>query len=180
MKRSLILSVLAIAAALGLLAFGGTQALFSDTQIASGDVNAAPAGSIDLRLNDVSLPCGITNVSQDEITFEQIENLMPGQSVTCFVGLQNQGTEAFDVDVLGADLGLSLLDVCDGPGDDFTVTLAKGADVDGDDPDAGKARVVPGKIDTASITVQLNPSATNDCQGDAGFVSVRFTASSIP
>jgi predicted ribosomally synthesized peptide with SipW-like signal peptide len=103
MKRSLITSALVIAAAAGLLAIGGTQALFNDSQVASGDVNAAPAGSIDLRLNDVSLPCGITNVSEDEITFEQIENLVPGESVTCSVELENQGTESFVVDLLGAD-----------------------------------------------------------------------------
>ena len=180
MKRPLLVSALFIAAAVGLLAIGGTQALFSDTQVASGDVNAAPAGSIDLRLNDVSLPCGITNISEDEITFEQIENLMPGQSVTCFVELENEGTEAFDVDVLGADTSLSLLDVCDGPADDFTILLAKGTDTDGDDLIASTARVVPGVADTASITVTLDLAASNDCQGDAGFVSVAFTAASIP
>lgn len=95
-------------------------------------------------------------------------------------GAAEPGAEAFDVDVLGAVLGLSLLDVCGGGGDDFTVTSAKETDVDGDDPEASRARVAPGKIDTASITVQLNPTATSDCQGDAGFVSVRFTASSVP
>jgi predicted ribosomally synthesized peptide with SipW-like signal peptide len=180
MKRSLITSALVIAATAGLLAIGGTQALFNDSQVASGDVNAAPAGSIDLRLNDVSLPCGVTNVIEDEITFEQIENLLPGESVTCFVELENQGTEPFDVDVLGADTSSSALDVCDGAGNDFTITLAKGTDTDGDDPDASTARVAPGIEDTASITVELNLAATNDCQGDAAFISVAFTASSIP
>jgi hypothetical protein len=180
MKRSIVTSALIIVAAAGLLGWAGTQAVFNDSQVASGNVNAAPAGTIDLRLNDVSLPCGITNVSQDEITFEQIENLLPGQFVQCFLRLQNQGTAPFDVNVLGADTSASLLDVCDGLGDDFTITLAKGTDVDGDDPSLTTARVAPGVQDTVSITVTFNLAATNDCQGDAAFVSVAYTAASIP
>jgi predicted ribosomally synthesized peptide with SipW-like signal peptide len=179
MKRSILTSALIIAAAAGLMAIGATQALFNDTQTASGDVNAAPAGSIDLRLNDGTPACGITNLSEDEITFEPFENLLPGESVTCFIELENEGTESFDVDVLGADTSASVLDVCDGAGDDFTITLAKGTDTDGDDPDASTARVAPTVIDTASITVMLNLSASNDCQGDAAFISVAFTAESI-
>lgn len=180
MKRSIVASALLIAAATGVLAIGGTWAVFSDSQIASGDVNAAAAGSIDLRLDDVSLPCGLTGPTQDEITFEPLENLAPGGFATCSVQLVNQGTAPFDVNVLGANTSASILDVCDGAGNDFTISLAKGTDTDSDDPSLTTARVEPGVADTASITVTFNPAATNDCQGDVSFISVVFTASSFP
>jgi predicted ribosomally synthesized peptide with SipW-like signal peptide len=180
MRRPILGSLLIMVLAVGVLAFGGTYAAFTDSQTASGDVNAAPAGSVDLRLDDVGPPCGITNISQDELTFESFENLLPGQFVTCSVKLVNIGTSPFDVDVTGADTSLSLLDVCDGAGNDFTISVANGADTGGDDPDADTARVAVGASQEAAITVTFNAGATNDCQGDAAFVSVKFTASSIP
>jgi hypothetical protein len=179
MNRSTATSIITIIAALGLLAFASTQALFTDSQTATGAVNAAP-GNVDLRLNDVSLPCGITNISEDEITFESFENMLPGDSVTCAVELENEGSAPFDVDVTGAATGGSILDICDGPGDDLTVTVNKGADTDADDTLASTARVEPGVADTALIQVTFNITASNACQGLAALVSVEFTANSVP
>jgi predicted ribosomally synthesized peptide with SipW-like signal peptide len=180
MKRSIFGSLLVIAAAIGVVAFGGTWAVFTDSQTASGNVNAAAAGSITLRLDDVSLPCGTTDPSHDEITFEGQELLVPGEFFTCSVKLVNIGTSPFDVDMTGADTSASILDVCDGPSDDFTISLAKGPDTGGDDPDADTARVAVGASQEAAITVTFDPLATNDCQGDTVLVSVLFTASSFP
>jgi hypothetical protein len=179
MYRSLVTSALIIASALALVAFTGTQALFVDSQTASGGVNAAP-GNVDLRINDVGLPCGVTNVSENEFTFEAIENLMPGDTVTCEVELENEGSLPFEVNVTGADTSASELDVCDDTTDDFTVTLTKGTDTDGDDTLANAATVAAGAADTAFIEVSLSLAASNACQGLAAVVSVEFTATSIP
>jgi hypothetical protein len=179
MNRSTVFSALTILAALGLCAVAGTQAIFLDSQTATGTVDAALA-NVDLRLNDVSLPCGITNISEDEITFEAIENLVPGDSVTCQVGLENEGSEPFDVDLAAVDMSGAILDVCDGPGDEFTVAVSKGTDTDGDDPSLTTSRVAPAAVDTAAIQVTLGAGASNACQGLAALVSVKFTAASIP
>jgi hypothetical protein len=178
MKRSILTSVALITAAASLVTLGTTGALFNDTRTASGVI--AAAGSIDLWLNDGSPECGDSNPVADEITFEGPEDLLPGESKTCLIELENVGTDPFHVDVTGADTSASLLDVCDGPGPDFTVTVTKGTDTDSDDPDAHTARVEPGVFDAAAITVTFNASASNDCQGGVVFVSVAFTAASIP
>jgi hypothetical protein len=179
MNRSTVLSVLTILVALGLSVVAGTQAIFVDSQTATGSVDAAP-GDVDLRLNDVSKDCGITNVSEDEITFEAPENLLPGDAVTCQVGLENEGSQPFDVDLAAVDTSGSILDICDGPGDEFVITVTKGTDTDGDDPSATVSRVAPGTTDTASIQVTFGAGASNACQGLAALVSVTFTAASIP
>jgi len=178
MNRSIGISVLSFAAALALLAVAGVHAVFDDSQTATGSVNAA--GAVDLRLGDVSLPCGVTDISEDEITFEEIENLVPGDAVTCEVSLKNQGSTPFDVNVTGADTSLSLLDICDSPADDFTIDVVKGADTDGDDTLGSTARIDPGVTDTAFITVTFDIGASNACEGIAAFVSVRFTAVQAP
>jgi hypothetical protein len=175
----LVTSALIIAAALAFLAFAGTQALFVDSQTATGDVNAS-SGDVDLRIDDVGTLCGFSSVSDNEITFELFENLMPGESVTCQIELENKGSLPFEVDVTGADASGSELDICDDPSDDFTVTLTKGTDTDGDDTLANAATVAPGVADTAFIEVSFSLAASNDCQGLAAVVSVEFTATSIP
>jgi hypothetical protein len=179
MNRSTLVSIVVILASLSVLGVVGTQALFVDSQTASGTVNAAPA-DVDLRLNDVSLPCGISNMSEDEVTFEAIEDLVPGQSVTCQVELENEGSQPFDVDLNAIDTSAAILDLCDGPGDEFVISVAKAVDTDGDDPSATSVRVAPAIGDTVAIQVSFNAGASNGCQGLAAFVSVGFTATSIP
>lgn len=184
MNRSILVSTLIIGAVTALIAIGGTQAVFNDSQTASGSVDAASAGSIDLRLSEVVGGCGPTNSSQDEITFEgPDENLLPGQSRTCEIVLKNQGTAPFDVNVTSPDTSGSDLDVCDGLGDDFTIVVTKGTDTGGDDTVASAARVAAGVSDTAFIKVTFNAGASNACNNpliDAAFVSVKFTATNVP
>ena len=184
MKRSMLLSTLIIGAVVALLVVGGTQAVFNDSQTASGDVNAAPAGSVDLRLSEPLGGCGPTGGTDDEITFEgPEENLLPGEFRTCEIVMKNQGTVAFDVDVTSTDNSASDLDVCDGPGDDFTIEVTRGPDTGGDDTLASTARIAPGASENAFIKVTFNASATNACNDpliDAAFVSVKFTATNAP
>jgi predicted ribosomally synthesized peptide with SipW-like signal peptide len=180
MKRSIFGSLLVMALAVGVFAFGGTYAAFTDSQTASGSVNGAPVGSINLRLSEAGPLCGLTGPTDDEVTFDGLEGLLPGGFRTCSVQLVNIGSEPFDVDVIGADTSGSTLDVCDGLGDDYTVSLAKGPDTGGDDPDADRARVTAGTFQEAAITVMLNPGVSNDCQATVADIKVLFTASSIP
>jgi predicted ribosomally synthesized peptide with SipW-like signal peptide len=150
LKRSILLSTLAIAAALTLLAVAGTQALFTDSQTATGDVNA---GTLDLYLLE---PSGDDSAG-DEVIFEGAENLLPGQTANYTLRISNVGTAAITIAAL--DFSGSSGGECDADnvGDEFIPSIA-GVLV-GD-------TIPAGAFVDATVSVQLLAAADNDCQGD--------------
>jgi predicted ribosomally synthesized peptide with SipW-like signal peptide len=153
MTRSILFSLLAIGVAATVVAFAGTQALFTDTQTASGDVNA---GTIDLYLleSDAS-----DDNAADEFVFELpvSENLLPGEFATDGLRFRNDGTAPLTITSL--DFSTSIGADCDpgNPGDEFVPSIT-GIAVGDVIPVAG--------IDDATLRVDLVAAAGNPCQGD--------------
>jgi predicted ribosomally synthesized peptide with SipW-like signal peptide len=150
LKRSILLSTLAIAAALTLLAIAGTQALFTDSQTATGDVNA---GTVDVYLLE---PSG-DDTAGNEVSFEGAENLLPGGTANYTLRIRNDGTAPLTIAAL--DFSGSTGGECDAanPGDEFVPGIA-GVLV-------GDVIAVGAFVD-ATVSVQLVAAAGNDCQGD--------------
>lgn len=164
MKRAVLLSAFVIAAVTAVAAYTGTQALFSDTQSASGTVNA---GTINLYITDVT---GVDDAGENDNIFNATaENLLPGESTTWTIALRNDGNRPFSVssDATGSS-GFEC--DADNPGDDFSVTVTP----------SSIASISPGFTSNVDITVALDADADNDCQGDAFNVLVAFTANQIP
>jgi predicted ribosomally synthesized peptide with SipW-like signal peptide len=151
MKRSILVSSLAISAALTLLAIAGTQALFTDSQTATGDVNA---GTVNLYLLE---PAG-DDTGEDEVIFEGTENLLPGQSANYTLRISNTGTAPFTISSL--DFSGSSGGECDAvnPGDEFAPSITGVAVGDS---------IAAGAFVDATVTVTLLAAAGNACQGDA-------------
>jgi predicted ribosomally synthesized peptide with SipW-like signal peptide len=151
MKRSILLSSLVIAATIAVLAVAGTQALFTDTQTATGDVNA---GTINLYLLE---PGGGDDTGENEVIFELTENLLPGDSASYGLRLRNDGTAPLEIAAL--DFSGSLGADCDAAnvGDEFvpSITGVLVGDVIG----------VGAVLDT-TVEVDFSALAGNDCQGD--------------
>lgn len=153
MKRSILLSLLVVGVAATLLAVAGTQALFSDSQTASGDVDA---GTINLRIEDgINNDGGPDANAEGEFIFEGSQALLPGGSVSHPLVLQNIGTSAWKITSLTfANTGAE----CDAGnlGDDFSAGLTSIAVGD----------VVPaGGSESGSVNVSLASGAGNPCQG---------------
>jgi hypothetical protein len=173
MRRSVLLSTLVIGAVIAVLAAVGTQATFTDTQQASGDVNAA---GINLYLSDVT---GADDTGEDEAIFNaSAENLLPGQTASWTIKLRNVGTSAFDVTADSS--GSTGLD-CDGGGPDFSIAVSTASDNGGDNH--GVAHIAPeatagpiGGTEDVKIDVTLAAAATNACQGDVANIVVDFDA----
>jgi predicted ribosomally synthesized peptide with SipW-like signal peptide len=151
MKRSILLSTLVIGAVVAVLAVAGTQALFTDSQTASGDVNA---GTLDLYLLE---PSTADDAGANEIIFEGTENLTPGNFVTYGLRIRNDGNVPFSIAAL--DFSGSLGAECDAgnAGDEFVPSI-NGVLV-GDVVAAG------GVVDT-TVRVDMAAGAGNDCQND--------------
>jgi predicted ribosomally synthesized peptide with SipW-like signal peptide len=150
MKRSILLSAMVIATAVTVLAVAGTQALFTDSQTASGDVNT---GTINLYLLE---PSTADDNGEDEFIFESTENLLPGQSAQYDLRLRNDGTAPLTITAL--DFSGSIGADCDGtnPGDEFVPTIV------GVSP--GAVIPVGGVVDT-TVHVSFAAAADDDCQG---------------
>jgi predicted ribosomally synthesized peptide with SipW-like signal peptide len=151
MNRSILFSLLAIAVAATVIAVAGTQALFTDTQTASGDVNA---GTIDLYL----LESADDDNGEDEFVFDLPvdENLLPGETATDSLRLRNDGTATLEI--TGLDFSTSTGGDCDpGPAGDEFVPSITGVIV-GD-------TIAPGAFIDATLEVELLAAAGNPCQG---------------
>jgi len=156
MKRSILLSLLIMGVAGTVLAIAGTQAVFTDSQTASGNVNA---GTLDLYL----LEDGGDDNAADEFVFDIpagttdfLENLLPGESASDTLRLRNDGTATLTIDSL--DTSGSTGKECDATnvGDDFTVLITGVAVGD---------TLAPGATVDATLTVTLDADVDNDCQG---------------
>lgn len=167
MKRSILLSVLLMAGAVTIAVVAGTQALFTDTQTASGDVNAAGAGSIDLRIND---NVGADDSGDDEIIFETTEDLLPGESASNSIALVNAGTDDFDVVSFDSSGSLNLECDADNPGDDFTVSVSS---------PALPFTITAGNSQSVTVTVTLDADADNDCQNAVATAIIDVNVASI-
>lgn len=150
MKRSILMSTLLVGAVVAILAAAGTQALFTDSQTASGDVNA---GTINLYL----LQNDDDDNGENEFVFESpaLENLVPGQTATDNLRLRNDGTVTLTIAGLdfssstGADCDLVL-------GDDFVPDIT-GVTVGN--------TLLPGEFIDATVEVELLATAEDECQG---------------
>jgi len=172
-KSSLLLSVLVIGAALALVG-GATFAVFTDTETASGEVNA---GTINLYISDVTGPDG---EGEDEGIFNiAAENILPGETMTWTVRLLNTGNRNWDltsVDFTGStgadcDTGLG--------GNEFSASYAYGTDEFGVDHD-GYMHVNAGGGQNLNILVALASDAGNACQGDVFSLSALLTVTQHP
>ncbi len=163
MTRSILFSLVVIGAVVSLVAAAGTFAVFTDQQTGTAVVNT---GTIDLELND-----GIVNDSgQNEVLFENTENMLPGETVSWPVQLKNVGNRAWDV----TDVTVTTSIASDPGGDcDYTPTTANLGVVvvptfDGDDHDL-LLHAEPGAtaLGTVQVVLPLDlPGETNDndCQ----------------
>jgi predicted ribosomally synthesized peptide with SipW-like signal peptide len=166
MTRSILLSLLAIGVAVTVIAVAGTQAVFTDSQTASGDVNA---GTVDLYLLEGDLS---DDNGANEFIFDipAAENLLPGQSSVEIVRLRNDGTATLTVATL--DTTGSTGAECDASnaGDEFSVAVTGVT--------AGVTTIAPGAFVDATVTVSLALAADNDCQGDVYSVSLAIGVTS--
>ena len=161
MKRSILLSAVVIGAVLAVFAVTGTQALFTDSQTASGTVNA---GTIDLYLSDVT---GTDDTGADEAIFNAAaENLLPGESTSWTVKLVNAGTRDFNVTSNDAT-GSSGFE-CDAGhvGDEYSIAVLT--------PPTVPYLIAVGADQNVTIKVTLDTNAGNSCQGAAFNANVVF------
>lgn len=165
MNRSILFSLLAMATAATVIAVAGTQALFTDTQTASGDVNA---GTVNLYLQEGP---GDDDTGENEAIFELPENLLPGQTASNPLELVNNGTSAWDLD--SVTFGFAPDAECDASnaGDDWSAVFSGVA--------PGTV-VAPGASVTGSVDVTLNALVDNDCQGDTVTVTATVNVSQFP
>jgi predicted ribosomally synthesized peptide with SipW-like signal peptide len=162
MNRSILFSLIAIAVAATVIAVAGTQALFTDTQTASGDVNA---GTIDLYLDE---GVGDDDNAEDEFIFELTENLLPGETASNPLRLNNTGNRTWEISSITPVITPDAECDADNSGDDWTAAVT-GFSV-------GDA-VAPGASQTVSVDVSLASAVDNDCQGDTITVTVTVVVS---
>jgi len=174
-KSRLLFSVLVIAAALALVG-GATFALFSDPQTATGTVNA---GSIDLCIDDVT---GGGDSACNEAILADQENMLPGQTVTWTIDLQNTGNREWDVDLTSVDKTGTTGAECDGSngGEDFTVEFVRGPDTGSDDHSTTLIHVAPAASQHVDVKVSLRSDAGNTCQTASYALTAKFTAQQHP
>lgn len=159
MKRSILFSLLAIGVAVTVLAVAGTQALFSDQQTASGDIDA---GTISLHLDE---DAGGDDNGDNEFVFELGEGLLPGGTASETLRLTNNGTATWKI---GSITPVITLDAeCDAGnlGDEWSVAIS-GAGL------AVGTVVAPTLSTSGTIDVTLAAAAGNPCQGDIVTVTV--------
>lgn len=163
--RRIVSSVLVIGAVLALVVGAGTLALFTDTQFGTGQINA---GTIDLYLSDGR---GDDN-GENEFIFEDVENLLPGNSVSWTMRLQNRGTSAWDQ--TDGTVGLNAVPVTD-PGSPCVTPLTLAWDPNNDGDDHGSTlHVAPGATGEGDVIASLASTAGNDCQGTVWTVTATF------
>lgn len=163
--RRIVSSLFVIGAVLTLVVGAGTFALFTDTQNATGDVNA---GTINLHLSD---SIGDDN-GENEFIFTNVENLLPGESVNWGMVLENRGTRAWDQ--TDGTVILSQSQTTD-PGAFCATALVLTWIPDGGDDDHGTTlHVEPGANDTGTIRATLPSGAGNECQGSVWAITGVF------
>jgi len=163
--RRIVSSLFVIGAVLALVVGAGTFALFTDSQFGTGDINA---GTIDLYLSDNR---GDDN-GENEFIFEDIENLLPGNSVSWTMVLQNRGTGAWDQ----TDGTVTLAQVVTSdPGPVCNTNLVLTWDPNNDGDDHGTTlHVNPGNSGQGDVIAALPSTAGNDCQGTVWNVTATF------
>lgn len=165
MNRSILFSLLAIGVAATVIAIAGTQALFTDTQTASGDVNA---GTVSLYLQEGP---GDDDTGENEAIFELTENLLPGQTATNPLQLVNNGTSAWDLDSVVFSFAPDAECDATNAGDDWSAVFT-GVPIG--------TIVAPGASVTGSVDVTLAAAVDNDCQGDTVTVTATVNVSQNP
>jgi predicted ribosomally synthesized peptide with SipW-like signal peptide len=162
MTRSILFSVLAIGVAVTVVAFAGTQALFTDTQTASGDVDA---GTINLYLDEGP---GDDDNAEDEFIFELEENLLPGETASNSLRLNNTGNRTWEIASITPVITPDGECDADNAGDEWSSNVT-GFSV-------GDA-VAPGASQTVTVNVSLATAADSDCQNDTVTVTVTVVVS---
>jgi predicted ribosomally synthesized peptide with SipW-like signal peptide len=160
MTRSILFSVLAIGMAVTVIAFAGTQALFTDTQTATGDVDA---GTINLYLDEGP---GNDDSGENEVIFQIEENLLPGESATNPLRLINTGNRTWQISSITTTITPDAECDAGNLGDEWSANVT-GWNV-GD-------QVAPGNSQTVTVSATLAAAAGNSCQNDAVTVTVTVT-----
>jgi len=165
MRSRVLFSVLVIAAALALVG-GATFAVFTDSQWASGSVNAA---TINLRVDEDPSD----DTSEDEVIFEAAaENLLPGEYIEETLRIKNTGNRPWDLTYTETYSGSGV--DCNPSGPEFYTTLTW-TDPDGDNHDSVR-HVVPDHYEQVVVRVTLHSDATNACQNATYSVMLTFNA----
>ena len=162
MKRSILVSVLVIGTAVALFAAGGTLAPFSDTASDSGTITA---GTVD-----------ITVLGTGTLDFELVASLtdcdtiVPGNACDDVVTVTN--TQSTTVTITSPTyLETGALETCS-DGDSLSTVLGALSD-----PQSNGSLVLGGnEAETFTVTTTLEASASDDCQGDTGTVTVTVVA----
>ena len=164
MRSRTLFSVLIIAAALALVG-GATFAVFTDTQTASGPVNA---GTIDLYLMEADDDDDAAN----EAIFELTENLVPGETVTATVRLRNDGNRAFDLVVPVVPVVTETVD----PGGDCAALPTAEVHLTFVVPDDHSAtyHLAPAAQQDLTVDAHLAEAVGNECQGNAWSIAFPF------
>lgn len=165
-KSRLLFSVLVIGAALALVG-GATFAVFTDSQVASGTVNA---GTIILCITEASSD----DQGCDEGIFElDAENLLPGQFVEETLRLVNTGNGPWDLTFTEGYAGTGVN--CDPSGPFEFYTTLTWTDLDNDNH-LGVVHVEPGRDEQVVVRVGVHADAPNTCQNTQYTVTLTFTA----
>jgi len=163
MKRSILMSLVVIGAAVALLAGGATFAPFTDTDSDSGSVTA---GNVEITVE------GTGTLKFDAPAVSCPTPMAPGDTCTASVEVTNTG----DLTVTLSDPSHSITAVTGGEGycdaSDWTTATANVSYT----PDVTK--VAPLGTKTFNVKVTLKPDAEQGCQKATADVKVEVTATS--
>ena len=163
MKRSILVSLLAIGAATAFMVGGGTFAPFTDTDFDSGTITAL--GSVD-----------ITVAGTGTLDFELVASttdcdaIVPGDACDDVVTVTNNNATTVTI-TAPTVVESGDLETC---GDTDSLSTVLGAL---SDPQSNGSLVLGGnEAETFTVTTTLEGTADNTCQGDTGTVTVTVVA----
>ena len=212
MKKVLVIASVVLAVAAGSLAVQTVWALFTDSQSATGSVNfTSETGFTDLYICDVT---GIASTSPtcpgvgddslaDEIIFESLEDMVPGQTVQWDIRLRNIGTLAWDSLDFPSGGDLSVTEAsdpygsCDSPPAISFRVLGKAGDTVNDnhsnsvstrwqqegrtgDQNRVQIHIEPGDFEDVRVRANLPTSAGDTCLGNVWDISFVIDARQHP
>ena len=202
--RSLLALTGGLVAAAALL--GVAVAVLTDSQTATGTITATST-SADLYICEPGVPgpaCGSDDSGADEIVFETIEDIIPGETVEWDIRLQNVGTTDWTL----SDVTVTIVETVD-PGSDCpdpalvngrnlinqssaagAFILGKAGDEINDNPSQGASfflirwtshqghavLVAAGDYDDIRLRIELPTSGTENCDGNEWSITYVFDA----
>lgn len=202
MKKALVIASVVLAVAAGSLAVQTVWALFTDSQSSTGSVNfTSETGFTDLYICDVSgtastsptCPAVGDDSGADEIIFEDLEDLLPGDTAQWDIRFRNVGTLPWD-SPSAPNVGVIEVDDpsggCNFVPSVFFRVLGKAGDILNDNHGSGWARednsnsigihVEPGDFEDVRVRARLTIAAGNVCLGNVWDLDFTIGATQHP